>query len=79
MNVGQVLRYTRIAGTPVVAGLHTVLLPLVAFAVFGTLRHLVVAADSATAAISASSPSGTPDKARQCRAPSQQTEDRWRA
>jgi len=51
MNIPQVLGYTRIAGTPVVTGLYTVLLPLAAFAVFGSSRHLVVAADSATAAI----------------------------
>src|ERR1700686_4808185 len=51
MNIPQVLVYTRIAGTPVVTGLYTVLLPLVAFAVFGSSRHLVVAADSAPAAI----------------------------
>jgi SulP family sulfate permease len=55
MNIPQVLGYTRIAGTPVVTGLYTVLLPLIAFAVFGSSRHLVVAADSATAAIFASS------------------------
>src|SRR5204863_9783305 len=55
MNLPQVLAYTRIAGTPVVTGLYTVLLPLVAFAVFGASRHLVVAADSATAAIFSSS------------------------
>jgi sulfate permease, SulP family len=55
MNIPQVLGYTRIAGTPVVTGLYTVLLPLVAFAAFGSSRHLVVAADSATAAIFASS------------------------
>ena len=55
MNIPQVLGYTRIAGTPVVSGLYTVLLPLVAFAVFGSSRHLVVAADSATAAIFSSS------------------------
>ena len=55
MNIPQVLGYTRIAGTPVVTGLYTVLLPLVAFAVFGSSRHLVVAADSATAAIFSSS------------------------
>jgi SulP family sulfate permease len=55
MNVPQVLGYTRIAGTPVVTGLYTVLLPLVAFAVFGSSRHLIVAADSATAAIFSSS------------------------
>src|SRR5208283_566459 len=51
MNVPQVLGYTRIAAMPVVTGLYTILLPLVAFAIFGSSRHLVVAADSATAAI----------------------------
>ena len=54
MNIPQVLGYTRIAGTPVVTGLYTLLLPLVAFATFGSSRYLVVAADSATAAIIAS-------------------------
>src|ERR1700757_1011653 len=54
-NVPQVLGYTRIAGTPVITGLYTVLLPLVAFAVFGSSRHLVVAAYSAPAAILSSS------------------------
>jgi sulfate permease, SulP family len=54
MNIPQVLGYARIAGMPVVTGLYTVLLPLVGFAVFGSSRHLVVAADSATAAIFAS-------------------------
>jgi len=58
MNVPQVLGYTRIAGTPVVTGLYTLLLPLVAFAIFGSSRHLVVAADSATAAIFSSGLSG---------------------
>jgi high affinity sulfate transporter 1 len=51
INIPQVLGYARIAGTPVVTGLYTVLLPLIAFAFFGSSRHLVVAADSATAAI----------------------------
>jgi high affinity sulfate transporter 1 len=51
INIPQVLGYARIAGAPVVTGLYTVLLPLVAFAIFGSSRHLVVAADSATAAI----------------------------
>src|SRR5271170_5454670 len=51
MNIPQVLGYTRIAGMPVVTGLYTVLLPIIAFSVFGSSRHLVVAADSATAAI----------------------------
>jgi SulP family sulfate permease len=51
MNIPQVLGYARIAGMPVVTGLYTVLLPILAFAVFGSSRHLVVAADSATAVI----------------------------
>lgn len=51
MNIPQALGYTRIAGTPVVTGLYTLLLPLIAFAAFGSSRYLVVAADSATAAI----------------------------
>ena len=55
MNIPQVLGYTRIAGTPAITGLYTVLLPLVGFAVFGSSRHLVVAADGATAAIFSSS------------------------
>jgi sulfate permease, SulP family len=51
MNVPQLLGYTRIAGTPPITGLYTALLPVIAFAIFGSSRHLVVAADSATAAI----------------------------
>src|SRR5580692_6929227 len=51
MNIPQALGYTKIAGMPVVAGFYTLLLPLLAFAVFGSSRHLVVAADSATASI----------------------------
>ena len=51
MNIPQALGYTRIAGMPVITGLYTLLLPLLAFAVFGSSRYLVVAADSATAAI----------------------------
>jgi sulfate permease, SulP family len=55
VNIPQALGYTKIAGTPVVTGLYTLLLPLVAFATFGSSRYLVVAADSATAAILAGS------------------------
>jgi high affinity sulfate transporter 1 len=51
MNIPQALGYTKIAGTPVITGLYTLLFPLVAFAAFGSSRFLVVAADSATAAI----------------------------
>ncbi len=55
MNIPQVLGYTRIAMTPVVTGLYTALLPVFLFALLGSSRHLVVAADSATAAILAGS------------------------
>lgn len=51
MNIPQAMGYTKIAGMPAVTGLYTLLLPLVAFAIFGASRYLVVAADSATAAI----------------------------
>ncbi len=65
MNIPQVLGYTKIAGTPVVTGLYTLLFPLIAFAAFGSSRYLVVSADSATAAILAGgvsvlAPLGTP-------------------
>jgi SulP family sulfate permease len=55
VNIPQVLGYARIAGAPVVTGLYTVVFPLMAFALFGSSRHLIVAADSATAAIFAGS------------------------
>lgn len=58
VNIPQALGYTRIAGTPVVTGLYTLLLPMIAFATFGSSRYLVVAADSATAAILAGRLSG---------------------
>jgi SulP family sulfate permease len=45
------LGYAKIAGMPVVTGLYTLLLPMAVFAIFGSSRHLVVGADSATAAI----------------------------
>src|SRR5215469_7880601 len=54
MNLPQALGYTKISGTPVVTGFYTLLLPLVGFAALGSSRYLVVAADSATAAILAS-------------------------
>jgi sulfate permease, SulP family len=58
ISIPQALGYTRIAGTPIVTGLYTVLAPLLAFATFGSSRHLVVGADSATAAIFANGLSG---------------------
>ncbi|HKN20326.1 MAG TPA: SulP family inorganic anion transporter [Terracidiphilus sp.] len=59
MDIPQVLGYSKIAGMPVVTGLYSLFLPLVAFAAFGSSRYMVVAADSATAAIFASGVSGT--------------------
>jgi SulP family sulfate permease len=51
LAIPEVMGYTRIAGTPVITGLYTILVPIVAFAVFASSRHLVVGGDSATAAI----------------------------
>jgi high affinity sulfate transporter 1 len=51
MSIPQTLGYASIAGMPAVSGLYTLFLPLLAFATFGSSRYLVVAADSATAAI----------------------------
>lgn len=51
VGIPEVMGYTQIAGTPISTGLYTLLLPAFAFAIFGSSRHLVVAADSATAAI----------------------------
>jgi len=45
------LGYAAIAGMPVITGLYAVLLPTAVFAVLGSSRHLVVGADSATAAL----------------------------
>ncbi|MDD4127100.1 MAG: SulP family inorganic anion transporter [Methanomicrobium sp.] len=54
LAIPEVMGYTSIAGMPVVTGLYTMLLPMLVFAVLGSSRHLVVGADSATAAIIAS-------------------------
>ena len=51
LAIPEVMGYTKIAGTPVITGLYTILIPMALFAVFGSSRHLVVGADSATAAI----------------------------
>jgi SulP family sulfate permease len=40
MNIPQAMGYAKIAGTPVITGLYTLLLPLVAFAAFGSSRYL---------------------------------------
>ncbi len=51
LGIPEVMGYTKIIGTPVITGLYTLLLPVLVFAIFGSSRHLVVAADSATAAM----------------------------
>jgi high affinity sulfate transporter 1 len=56
--IPQSLGYAKIAGMPVVTGLYSLLLPMAAFALLGSSRHLVVAADSATAVILAASLTG---------------------
>jgi sulfate permease, SulP family len=68
LNIPQAMGYAKIAGMPVIAGLYTLLLPMVAFAAFGSSRYLVVASDSATAAILAGgltglAAAGSPDYA----------------
>src|SRR5260370_16166907 len=58
LGIPEVLGYAKTAGMPVVTGLYTLLLPMAAFAVLGASRHLVVGADSATAAILAAALTG---------------------
>src|SRR6202043_3485892 len=51
VGIPEVMGYTKIIDTPVITGLYTMLLPMLAFAIFGSSRRLVVSADSATAVI----------------------------
>ncbi len=51
LAIPEVMGYTKISGTPVITGLYTILIPMALYAIFGASRHLVVGADSATAAI----------------------------
>jgi MFS superfamily sulfate permease-like transporter len=67
LGIPEVMGYTKIIGTPVITGLYTLLLPVLVFALFGSSRHLVVSADSATAALIAAalgyvSAAGNPSK-----------------
>jgi sulfate permease, SulP family len=55
LAIPEVSGYTKISGTPLITGLYTILIPMTLYALFGASRHLVVGADSATAAILASS------------------------
>nr|WP_274597264.1 SulP family inorganic anion transporter [Microvirga tunisiensis] len=58
LAIPEVMGYTKIAQAPVITGPYTLLIPMALFALFGSSRHLVVGADSATAAILASGLSG---------------------
>ena len=53
LAIPEVMGYTKIAGMPVITGLYTIVVPVLFFAILGSSRHLVVGADSATAAIMA--------------------------
>ena len=58
LAIPEVMGYTSIAGMPVITGLYTILIPIAVFALLGSSRHLVVGADSATAAIMAAGLAG---------------------
>jgi high affinity sulfate transporter 1 len=58
LGIPEVMGYAKIAGTPVITGLYTILIPIAVFAVLGSSRHLVVGADSASAAILAAGLAG---------------------
>jgi sulfate permease, SulP family len=49
LAIPETMGYASMAQMPIVTGLYTLLIPVFLFAVFGSSRHLVVAADSATA------------------------------
>ena len=58
LGIPEVMGYAKIAGMPVVLGLYTLLAPIIVFALLGSSRHLVVGADSATAAVLAAGLAG---------------------
>src|SRR5512139_1570030 len=60
------IAYSQLAGVPPVYGLYASILPLVAYAFFGTSRQLIMAPDAATCAIVAAvvMPLAGPDPAR---------------
>lgn len=49
--IPEVMGYAKIAGMPIITGIYTILIPMAVFAIFCSSRHLIVGADSATAAI----------------------------
>jgi SulP family sulfate permease len=51
LAIPETMGYATMAGMPVITGLYTIVVPLFLFAIFGSSRHLVVGADSATAVV----------------------------
>ena len=51
ISIPEVLGFARIAGMPVQSGIVTMIVPAVLFVAFSSSRHLVVGADSTTAAV----------------------------
>ena len=49
LAIPETMGYASMAQMPVIAGLYTLVIPVFLFAILGSSRHLVVAADSATA------------------------------
>ncbi len=58
LAIPEVLGYARIAGMPIETGIVTLIVPAVVFVAFASSRHLVVGADSATAAVLAAGLAG---------------------
>ena len=56
--IPEAMGYSTIAGVPISAGIYTLIVPPVLFAVLGASRLMVVGADSATAALLASGITG---------------------
>ncbi len=51
LAIPETMGYANMAGMPPVTGLYTMVIPIFLFALFGSSRHLVVGADSATAVV----------------------------
>jgi sulfate permease, SulP family len=50
LAIPEVMGYPKISGMPAITGLYTIRIPMALLAIFGSARHRVVGADSATAA-----------------------------
>jgi SulP family sulfate permease len=58
LAIPETMGYASMAGMPAVTGLYTLVIPIILFAIFGSSRHLVVGADSATAVVLAAGLAG---------------------